>query len=280
MVVLTLDPGPSFVDWLDAVHNQTLIPDALLVIDSQSTDIYLEEAVHYGFTIHTIQRTQFGHGKTRQLALELLTNIEIIVFMTQDAILENPNSLANLVKVLETTEVVAAYGRQLPRKDAAPIEAHARLFNYPDCSRIKSLEDAKELGIKTPFFSNSFSVYKKNSLLRVGGFPTHLNFGEDVYVASKLLLEGWRIAYVSEAKVFHSHRYSYKEEWKRYLQVGAFYSKEDWILKSFGYPTGEGKKFFFSEIKYLLSNNIFLIVSSLFRTSLKLVGYYLGRLSS
>lgn len=280
MVVLTLDPGPSFVDWLDAVHNQTLIPDALLVIDSQSTDIYLEEAVHYGFTIHTIQRTQFGHGKTRQLALELLTNIEIIVFMTQDAILENPNSLANLVKVLETTEVVAAYGRQLPRKDAAPIEAHARLFNYPDCSRIKSLEDAKELGIKTPFFSNSFSVYKKNSLLRVGGFPTHLNFGEDVYVASKLLLEGWRIAYVSEATVFHSHRYSYKEEWKRYLQVGAFYSKEDWILKSFGYPTGEGKKFFFSEIKYLLSNNIFLIVSSLFRTSLKLVGYYLGRLSS
>lgn len=277
LVVLTLNPGPSFVDWLDAVRHQTLCPDELLVIDSQSTDSYPEQAVRYGFAFHRIRREEFGHGKTRQLAVEILTGSEIIIFMTQDAILEKTDSLAHLIKGLESSEVGAAYGRQLPRKDASPIEAHARLFNYPDSSRVKSLEDIQELGIKTPFISNSFSAYKKNALMDVGGFPPHLNFGEDVYVASKLILKGWRIAYVAEATVFHSHWFTYREEWNRYLQVGQFYGREAWIIQAFGSTKGEGKKFVLSEIGYLFSKNALLIPSSLFRTILKFVGYHVGK---
>lgn len=277
LVVLTLNPGPSFVDWLDAVRNQRLSIDELLVIDSQSTDSYPEMALRYGFSFHRIRREEFGHGKTRQLAVEILTGSEIIIFMTQDAILEKPDSLAHLMKGMESPEVGAAYGRQLPRKDASPIEAHARLFNYPDSSRVKSLEDIQELGIKTPFISNSFSAYKKNALMDVGGFPLHLNFGEDVYVASKLILKGWRIAYVAEATVFHSHRFTYREEWNRYLQVGQFYGREAWIIQAFGSTKGEGKKFVLSEIGYLFSKNVLLIPSFLFRTILKFVGYHVGK---
>ena len=277
LVVLTLNPGPSFVDWLDAVRNQTLSPDELLVIDSQSTDSYPEQAVRYGFAFHRIRREEFGHGKTRQLAVEILTGSEVIIFMTQDAILEKPDSLAHLIRGLESLEVGAAYGRQLPQKGASPIEAHARLFNYPDRSRVKSLEDIQELGIKTPFFSNSFSAYKKNVLIEMGGFPVHLNFGEDVYVAARMILKGWKIAYVSDATVYHSHRYSYREEWRRYLQVGQFYGGETWIVKAFGNAKGEGMRFVLAELGYLFSINALLIPSSLFRTILKFVGYHLGK---
>ena len=277
LVVLTLNPGPLFVDWLDSLRNQTISPEDLLVIDSQSTDSYPEQAVRYGFTLHKIRKDEFGHGKTRQLALEILSGSEIIILMTQDAILEKPDSLENLINGINLPEVGAAYGRQLPRKEASPIEAHARLFNYPAHSRVKSLESVPELGIKTPFCSDSFSAYRKNALMDVGGFPTHLNFGEDVYVAAKLILKGWRIAYVAEATVYHSHRYSYREEWKRYLQVGQFYGKEGWIIKTFGNAKGEGKKFIVSEISYLFSKNFFLIPSSLFRTILKFVGYHIGK---
>lgn len=277
LVVLTMNPGPSFVDWLDAVRHQTLSIDELLVIDSQSTDSYPEMAVRYGFSFHRIRREEFGHGKTRQLAVEILTGSEIIIFMTQDAILEKPDSLAHLMKGLESPEVGAAYGRQLPRKDASPIEAHARLFNYPDSSRVKSLEDIQELGIKTPFISNSFSAYKKNALMDAGGFPLHLNFGEDVYVASKLILKGWRIAYAAQSTVFHSHRFTYREEWNRYLQVGQFYGREAWIIQAFGNTRGEGKRFVLSEVGYLFSRNALLIPSSLFRTILKFVGYHVGK---
>ena len=277
LVVLTLNPGPSFVDWLDAVRHQTLCPDELLVIDSQSTDSYPEQAVRYGFAFHRIRREEFGHGKTRQLAVEFLTGSEIIIFMTQDAILEKPDSLANLIKGLESPEVGAVYGRQLPRKGASPIEAHARLFNYPDRTRVKSLEDIQKLGIKTPFFSNSFSAYKKNALTDMGGFPLHLNFGEDVFVAARMILKGWKIAYVADAAVYHSHRYSYREEWRRYLQVGQFYGGEAWIVKSFGNAKGEGLRFVLSEVRYLFPRHLFLIPSSLFRTILKVIGYHFGK---
>lgn len=276
LVVLTLNPGPSFIEWLDAVRTQTLLPDELLVIDSQSTDSFPEKAVDYGFSLYKIQRNEFGHGKTRQLALELLPDSEIVIFMTQDAILENRNSLEHLVKGLDFPEVVASYGRQLPKKNASPIEAHARIFNYPQRSRLKSLEDVQELGVKTPFFSNSFSAYKTSFLIKVGGFPTHLDFGEDVFVASKLLLEGWQIAYIAEAKVFHSHQFSYRAEWSRYLQIGQFYGREKWIVRSFGKTSREGMKFVLSEIHYVSSRNIFLLPESLIRVLIKLSGYYIG----
>ena len=141
LVVLTLNPGPSFVDWLESVRRQTLYPEDLLVIDSQSTDSYPEQAVRFGFALHKIRREEFGHGKTRQLAIEILPESEIIIFMTQDAVLETPDSFANLLKGMSSPDIGAAYGRQLPRQDASPIEAHARLFNYPDRSRVKSLEN-------------------------------------------------------------------------------------------------------------------------------------------
>ncbi|MHB1606655.1 MAG: glycosyltransferase family 2 protein [Leptospirales bacterium] len=277
LVVLTLNPGPSFVDWLGSVRSQTLCPEHLLVIDSQSTDSYPERATDYGFVLHTIKQNEFGHGKTRQLALEILSDAEIVIFMTQDAVPERPDSFANLIKGMSAPDVGAAYGRQLPRIGASPIEAHARLFNYPDRSRVKSVENIQELGIKTPFLSNSFSAYKKSPLMAAGGFPPHLNFGEDVYVAARMILDGWRIAYVADATVYHSHRYSYREEWDRYLQVGRFYGKEDWIVKTFGNAKGEGLKFVLSELRYLFPRNLFLIPSSLFRTILKFVGYHVGK---
>lgn len=277
LVVPTLNPGSSFVDWLESVRHQTICPEDLLVIDSQSTDSYPEQAVRFGFTLHKIRREEFGHGKTRQLAIEILSESEIIIFMTQDAVLETPDSFANLLKGMSSPDIGAAYGRQLPRKDSSPIEAHARLFNYPDRSRVKSLENIQELGIKTPFLSNSFSAYKKNALMEAGGFPSRLNFGEDVYVAARMILKGWRIAYVADATVYHSHRYSYREEWNRYLQVGRFYGKEDWIVKTFGNARGEGKKFVLSELGYLFPKHLFLIPSSLFRTILKFVGYHVGK---
>lgn len=279
LIVLTLNPGPSFVHWLESVRRQTLCPDDLLVIDSQSTDSFPEHAINYGFTLHTIKRDEFGHGKTRQLALETLSSADIIIFMTQDAVLEKTDSFANLLKGMSSPDVGAAYGRQVPRKDSSPIEAHARLFNYPDRSRVKSLESIQELGIKTPFMSNSFSAYKKNALIEAGGFPSHLNFGEDVYVAARMILKGWRIAYVADATVYHSHRYSYREEWNRYLQVGQFYGREDWIVKTFGNAKGEGLKFVLSELGYLFPRYLFLIPFSLFRTILKFVGYHVGKRS-
>lgn len=280
LVVLTLNPGPDWARWIEALKKQMFYPGRVLIIDSGSTDGSFDLSIQAGLQVQSIRKEDFGHGKTRQLAVDLLADVDVIVFMTQDAVLADSDALGNLIQGLMPSDVGAAFGRQLPRIEANPIEAHARLFNYPERSRIKSLEDAAELGIKTPFFSNSFAVYKRKVLMEVGGFPAEVNFGEDVFVASRLLLKGWKIAYVAESRVYHSHAYSLGEEFRRYVQVGKFYGREKWIVQTFGKAGGEGKRFFISEWKYLVLNRFTLIPLALLRSALKFLGYRFGVLKN
>lgn len=277
LIVPTLNPGPAWIDWLNAFQTQTFRPEFLRVVDSESRDAYLEKADSFGFTIHTIERRSFTHGGTRQRATDALSEADIVVFMTQDAVFADPASLSHLIAAFRNPEVGAAYGRQLPSSNSSPIEAHARIFNYPERSRIKSTSDIPELGIKTAFFSNSFGAFRRRALLEIGGFPAGLNFGEDVYAASKLLQAGWKVAYVSNAQVFHSHHYTFPEEFRRYVQVGAFYGREDWIVQMFGKTGGEGRKYVLSELAYLIPKHMRLIPSALLRTVLKLFGYHVGK---
>ena len=96
---------------------------------------------------------------------------EIIVFLTQDALLADPEAIERLLDAFADERVGAAYGRQLPHRDATPIGAHARLFNYPPVSQVRTLHDRGRLGIKTAFISNSFAAYRRNALLGWAAFP-------------------------------------------------------------------------------------------------------------
>jgi rhamnosyltransferase len=201
-----------------------------------------------------------------------------LVYLTQDAILDSSETIAELLKAFENQEIGAAYGRQLPHVGSTPIEKHARLFNYSGRSSIRTLESREQLGFKSIFISNSFAAYRREALMAVGGFPRDVIFGEDTITAAKLLLAGWKIAYVAEAQVYHSHSYTWRQEFRRYFDIGVLHSREHWLLDEFGHASGEGKRFVLSELRYLWPKHILLIPSSLIRTALKLIGYRLGRM--
>src|SRR6185437_8246919 len=93
-----------------------------------------------GFKVQTIEASRFDHGGTRQQAADRASEAEIVVYLTQDAILAHSEALRNLLSAFDNPSIGAAFGRQLPRPNAGPIEAHARLFNYPNCSSVRSLD--------------------------------------------------------------------------------------------------------------------------------------------
>src|ERR1700733_8837312 len=126
-------------------------PEQVLIIDSESTDGTMNLARAAGFQVHSVTRAKFNHGGTRQMAAQMLPDVEILVFMTQDAVLTGPNALANLFAVFGDPQVGAACGRQLPRSGAKPIEAHSRRFNYPETSNMRTLASREQLGIKAVF---------------------------------------------------------------------------------------------------------------------------------
>jgi rhamnosyltransferase len=209
--------------------------------------------------------------------VNLFPDADILVFLTQDAELASGDAIAYLCKVFDDPEVGAAYGRQLPRREAGAIEAHARLFNYPAASQMKSAKSQETIGFKSLFFSNSFGAYRRAALQAVGGFPEDVIFGEDTVTVAHLLQHGWKIAYVADAAVLHSHGYSISQEFRRYFDIGVLHSREAATFAPFGKVSGEGKKFVKSEMAFVSRRAPHLLLSAWLRTALKLVGYRLGR---
>ncbi len=280
LIVPTLNAGPAFARWLEAYATQTCKPQYVLVIDSSSTDGTPERAERAGFRVHRIERHAFDHGGTRQLGAELLPEAELLIYMTQDAVLATPDALERLLSAFDDASIGLAYGRQLPYPEAGPIAAHARLFNYPPCSEVRSKEDITQKGIKAAFSSDSFACYRRSALEQVGGFPRSVIFGEDAHVAARMLLSGWKLAYVAEAQVYHSHDYTPWQEFTRYFDIGVFHARERELWRAFGGAEGEGLRYVRSELAYLWQKAPGDIPSALWRTLLKYTAYRLGRLEA
>jgi len=207
-----------------------------------------------------------------------MVEADVYVFLTQDAIPVNQYAVEELLKAFEDEKVGAAYGRQVAALDATPTAAHARLYNYPDCSRMVSKSDIPTLGIKAAFCSNSFAAYRRSAIEEVGFFPSKLIFGEDTYAAAKMILAGWKVAYVADAQVTHSHNYSLKQEMSRYFDLGVSHVEEAWLTQAFGRAEGEGLRFVRSESNFLkTSNQSNTVLKVLFRNGFKYVGYALGK---
>ena len=276
LIVPTLNAGTLWESWLKAYGQQTRKPDSLLVIDSSSSDNTVALARSQGFEVRIIPKPEFNHGGTRQLGVKLFSDMDIIVFLTQDALLANADSFERLVSVFGDERVGAAYGRQLPHLNAGPIAAHARLFNYPAESQLRCLEDKQRYGIKTAFISNSFAAYRRDALMQAGGFPVDTIMNEDTYIAGKMLVSGWKIVYCADAQVFHSHDYSFMDEFKRYFDIGVFHAQTVWLQETFGGVSGEGLRFVISEMRYLMKHAPWLMPSAILRTGLKWLGFKLG----
>lgn len=256
----------------------TVAPSQVLVLDSQSTDGTPELARAAGFAVQSISRSEFNHGGTRQLGAEMIPDADILVYLTQDATLATPDTLTKLIQPFQDERVGAVCGRQLPRPGAGEIEAHLRDFNYPADSHVRSIEDRIQMGIKATFLSNSLSAYRRAALFEVGGFPSRVILGEDAYVAGRMLLAGYKIAYAAEACAFHSHPYSIAEEFGRYFDIGVMHHREQWILEEFGSAGGEGQRFVCDQLRYLWRHRPSLIPSALVRIAAKLIAYRLGRI--
>ena len=253
-------------------------PALVVVVDSSSCDGSDAVAVQQGFELHRIDVGTFNHGRTRQEAVgQFCGGKQFVVFATQDALIEGRDSLLALLSAFDDGQVGAAYGRQLPHGNAQPFEAHAALFNYKARSETRTLRDARRLGIKAAFLSNSYAAYRLAALVECGGFPDHFILGEDAYVAMRMLVSGWSVRYCAEALARHSHAYSVLQEMRRYFDFGVMHAQMPDLMRHFGEPEGEGLRFVCSELKFMRANAPALMPQVFVRNAAKYLGYRLGR---
>jgi rhamnosyltransferase len=276
IAVFTLNAQSHLARCLSPFLNSPLAP-RLLVVDSSSDDATISLAQKMGAETLVIPRQDFNHGATREMARHHL-NTDIVVMLTQDAYAVDETVLAKLIAPIEKGEASVSYARQIPHEGADLFEAFPRHFNYPEKSQLRSIEDLATYGVYTFFCSNSCAAYLNSALNSIGGFKP-VTFGEDTLAAAELLEQGCKIAYVAEAKVHHSHRYSLFGEFQRHYQIGKSRQRLAPLISRAGSDEQRGRLYLQQLTKLLAEQQPLYLPYAYLQTAIKWLGYRLGTIT-
>ena len=215
---------------------------------TESKDNTEEYLINNKINYRKIKKEEFSHSLVREKeALE--SNADILVFITQDVVVEDELWIYKLVKDIDDKEIVATYSRQLTKFNN--LEKYTRESNYPAKDIIKSKDDIEKYGLKTFFFSDAASSINTKIFKKLNGYDNkNLPISEDMYIAYKIIMNGYKIKYCSDSVVYHSHNFTLKEIYERYKLTGKFF-KENSYLDQYG-TTGSGA----SLAKYILKRAI------------------------
>ena len=278
VIIPAYHPGKEFSTLIERLTKQTFPIHRIIVMNTEET--YWNKELEEKFSIlevHHLKKQEFDHGATRRRGAEL-SDAEILIFMTQDALPADRNLVGNLVQAVAGNEKTgAAYARQLPKNDCGFLEKYTRSFNYPEQSCLKTEKDVETRGIKTYFCSNVCAAYDHRIYNEIGGFPEHAIFNEDMIYAGWMVKKGYAVAYAAEAKVYHSHNYSCSQQFHRNFDLGVSQAEHPEIFE--GVPSeGEGIRLVKRSLGYLIrTGHFWLIPQLIWQSGMKYAGYFLGK---
>ena len=252
----------------------------VVIVDSSSTDntINVIREKFPSVIMKVIDNEKFNHGGTRNYLADISRG-DYLLYLTQDAIPYNQELIQELLSSFENQNVEICYARQIPKKDAKPLEVFARNFNYPDKDTIKDKSKLKDLGIKTFFNSNVCSMYRRTAFEAYSQFPDNIILNEDMILASKVILDGKFVSYNSRAMVYHSHNYNLKQQFKRYFDIGMAFHQTSYLLK-YASNEKEGVRMVINQIKYLYSQKKPIYIPyAIVESGMKFIGYNMGKKS-
>ena len=141
--------------------------------------------------------------------------------MTQDALPKDQTRLQNLLTPLkEEPRIAAVGGRQIAFPFSARYEQLVRSYNYPPGSHVWGKEQIGLLGVRAFLLSDVFAFDRKSAYLAAGGFDHPILTNEGMLMTQRLLDSGFLVAYAADACVYHSHDFTWKQQYHRNYIVG------------------------------------------------------------
>ncbi|HIR90026.1 MAG TPA: glycosyltransferase [Candidatus Fimimorpha faecalis] len=277
IIIPVYRPDEKYIRLLQGLKKQ-IYPIHKIIIMNTERKYYEEDRYPQLFNIevHHIQKSEFDHGGTRNQAVQY-SNSDIIFFLTQDAVPPDRHLVENILKPFEDEMVAAVYGRQIPVPSCNIIERFSRNFNYPQESLKKSKQDLERLGIKTFFCSNVCAAYRRDIYDKLGGFPLHTIFNEDMIFTGELIKAGYTVAYEADAKVVHSHNYTGIQQFHRNFDLAVSQVDNPQIFSGIR-SEGEGIRLVKQTMEYLIRRKKYIQVMKLIYISgCKYMGYLLGK---
>lgn len=282
IIIPAYKPDQKFLTLIKQLEHQSVPVGRIIVMNTEQK--YFDRLIYgssfqkdyHNVIVKHVSKREFDHGKTRNQGVRC-SDADYFVMMTQDAVPADEYVVEELLKQLHEERVAVAYARQLANEDSSEIEKYTREFNYPDKSVIKTQADLDQYGIKTFFCSNVCAAYNRKIFDELGGFVKHTIFNEDMLYAAKAVEAGYGIAYTAQAKVFHSHDYSYREQFHRNFDLGVSQAEHPEVFAA--YPSeSEGIRYVRQIIDHLkiigLKRKIPHVI---IQSGFKYIGYWCGK---
>lgn len=277
VIITVYKPDEKLGRLLSGLCHQSIPVARLILINTEQkdwTDKWIKGIPQA--EVHHVSAAEYDHGGTRRMGAAL-SDAEYMVFMTQDAVPADERLLEELYRAMQDGTVAVAYARQLPHPDCNILDAYTRGFNYPEASRKKTAEDIRTMGIKAFFCSDVCAMYRKTTYERIGGFPKKAIFNEDMIFAKKALDAQLAVYYAAEARVYHSHNYSDRQQFSRNFDLAVSQAQNPEIFSGI-HSEAEGIRMVKSTAEYLLKNGKWYLLPKLVTGSAaKYMGYLLGK---
>jgi rhamnosyltransferase len=189
---------PLIGETLNMVSRQT-IPYTLIAFDNDSDDGTTELLRKYTEHIHRVPAGTYIPGAVLNRAMEAADpEAPFVVFLNSDCTPADENWLEQLISGFAAPDIAAVFGRQLPRPDALPLFA-------------KDTEDTFGDGSRQKYWRHCFSMASsavRRSCWETMPFRSDLKYSEDIDWTWRAREAGWKIQYVQESRVYHSHNYT------------------------------------------------------------------------
>lgn len=279
VVIPTFKPDKRLHKILQRLMKQTYPIEKIIIINTEKQYVNEDDYSYIDkIEFHHIRQEEFNHGGTRNMGVSL-SDSDLVLLMTQDAVPATKYMVENLVRPFEEdNDVAVTYGRQLPASDCGMAEAYTRKFNYPDYDIIKTSNDILRMGIKAFFCSDVCAMYSRKGYNEVGGFPNRTIMNEDSIFAANAIQTGKKVYYVAKAEVIHSHNYTYIQQFHRNFDLGVSHRQFKEIYASVK-SEEEGIRLVKETAEYLIKHNRFYLVPDIvIKSGFKFLGYRLGKM--
>lgn len=204
---------------LNAIFSQeTMRPfEVVIVFDDTSSDNTRQLLKQYPVRIIRLQDhiERYTMPKAMNVGIKHAKG-QILIFLSGDAIPMAYNWLEKLISGFVDETIAATAGRMVPRKDCYPMEEWRVLSTFPDEPKINWI---------LPF--SGCAIRKK--ILDEFPIREDLMCGEDKELKQRLIEAGYRIPYLPEAAVEHSHNMSIKRHYLIGMKRGQSYNMQGFL---------------------------------------------------
>ncbi len=220
IIMRSRNNAPVIGETLRMVYSQTVKDFELINVDNASTDGTAAIIGQYnkGGRVMSVENGKYIPGAVLNMAVSEAKG-EIIVLLNSDATPADENWLKNLVAGLgEGRGADAVYGRQIAREDSNPLMRRDYERAYPAAGRPETASDT--------MFSFASAAFRRKLWEKIRFYENGLS--EDIEWCRRVQAAGYECAYVPEAAVYHSHRYTLKglmiRTYQEHFPMGMIYS--------------------------------------------------------